>query len=369
MTFLYKKIIVNDFSCDVFVFLDRSNHCRYGEVRYVIFHRSKLLNHLFVVFYFPEIESKKSEFIRNPQSKSVSYQDIHSEYTKRRYKHVESKVGQYIANMKAQDEKRRSTSGKFQRHRSMPETLSAPRSEESVPELRNAPKKRYIMRHSTNDLDHLHEQESVNSDHDTENFDNITATTSSSSRELGQDAGIYLDKQTYEQLLNDKERCEYLQTKMEEKNAENWRLKQNLDTMRIEYTMCKDKLKQLNQQQRMSGSFGLASGVGTVGRTSLQCLLSHQETHDRATQTESVLTPSPVPPLAPLVNRTEMFNTPLTPDSNNNSFDHAAVGVMAPAALKVHKTIATIQPLSLNFSNLMEQDNSRDGSINNTMGK
>uniref|UniRef100_A0A1I8MS26 Protein swallow n=1 Tax=Musca domestica TaxID=7370 RepID=A0A1I8MS26_MUSDO len=314
-------------------------------------------------------ETKRTEFVRNPQNKSVSYQDIHSEYTKRRYKHVESKVGQYIANIKAQDEKRRS--GKFQRHRSMPETLSGHKSVESVQGLRNVPQKRGILRHSTNDLDHIHDHESAISDHDTENFDNITGTTttSSSSREIQQDAGIYLDKQTYEQLLSDRERGEYLQSMMDEKKAEIWRLKQNLDTMRIEYTMCKDKLKQMNQTHRLSlGGMGGGGGAGvgfglnamtSVSRNSLQCLLAQQETHDKATQTENLLTPSPVPPL---------FDTPLTPDPNNNSFDHNAVGVMAPAHLKVPKNIATIQPLSLNFSNLLEQDNSRDCSINNTMG-
>ncbi|XP_013111924.1 protein swallow [Stomoxys calcitrans] len=310
-----------------------------------------------------ENDMKKHEHTRNNQSKSVSYQDIHSEYTKRRYKHVESKVGQYIANMKAQDEKRRN-SHKFQRHRSMPETLSGPRSIESVPELRNSSKRRGILRHSTNDLDDMRDQESVISDHDTENFDNITATTSSSSRELGQqDAGIYLDKLTYDQLLSDKERCEYLETKMEEKKAENWRLKQNLDTMRIEYTLCKDKLKQINQNQRLSGQFGIMGNA--LGRSSLQSLFHQQETAEKGTQTENMLTPSPVPPL---LNRPEMFDTPLTLDSNNNSMDNAAVGALAPAPIKVAKTIATIQPLSLNFSTIMEQDNSRgECSINNTM--
>lgn len=325
-------------------------------------------------------DTKKNEFARNPQSKSVSYQDIHSEYTKRRYKHVESKVGKYIANMKAQDKKR--NSGKFQRHRSMPETLSVlssgPKSLETEQgPLRNVPPKRGILRHSTNDLDQIHdEHESAISDHDTENFDNITGTTSSSSREMIQDAGIYLDRQTYEQLLSDRDRGEYLQSMMDEKKAEIWRLKQNLENMRIEYTMCKDKLRQMNQAQRMSLGGGIGGGMGlgsyglnsvtNVSRTSLQCLLAQQETHDKATQTETMLTPSPVPSLA-VPNRAEMFDTPLTPDSNNNSFDHNAVGVMAPAHLKVPKTIATIQPLSLNFSNLLEQDNSRE-SCNNTMG-
>ncbi|XP_017465322.1 PREDICTED: protein swallow-like, partial [Rhagoletis zephyria] len=54
--------------------------------------------------------------------KSYSYHDIHSQYTKRRFKHVESKVGQYIANIRSEDERRRKLA-KFQRHSSMPEAL------------------------------------------------------------------------------------------------------------------------------------------------------------------------------------------------------------------------------------------------------
>lgn len=264
--------------------------------------------------------------------------------------------------MKALDEKRRN-SGKFQRHRSMPETLSGPNGGESIAELHRTPSKSSILRYSADDLDHMHEQESQLSEHESENFDNLTGTTSSSSRDMRQEAGIFLDKHTYEQLLSAKDRYEYLQSKLEEKNADFWRLKKNLETMRVEYTLCKDKLKQLTQNQRISATLG-NSNMGA--RTSLHSLLYPHETIEKSTQTENILTPSPV---APLANGNEMFATPLTPESNNNSFDHAAVGMLAPAALKVHKTVATIQPLSLNFSNLMDQDNSRECSINNTMGK
>lgn len=63
--------------------------------------------------------SKKSSKIEN--SISTSYQDIHSEYTKKRYQHVKSKVAEYIASIKEQD--RISRRRKMQRHRSLPETL------------------------------------------------------------------------------------------------------------------------------------------------------------------------------------------------------------------------------------------------------
>lgn len=54
------------------------------------------------------------------KQKSHSYQDLHSDYTKKRYHHVKSKVKEYIANIKAYD---RSKSKKIIRHRSLPETI------------------------------------------------------------------------------------------------------------------------------------------------------------------------------------------------------------------------------------------------------
>ncbi|KAM7358840.1 swallow [Cochliomyia hominivorax] len=308
-----------------------------------------------------ESQNKKSEFKRHNTNKSISYQDIHSEYTKRRYKHVESKVGQYIANIKAQDEKRRN-SVKFQRHRSMPETLHGT---ETASQLhQNDSNKHSILSQSTNDLDRIQDH------HNTENYDNLTTTTSSlSTRDLASDAGgIVLDHQTYDQLINDRERKDYLETKLDMKNEENWRLKKNLDTMRIEYSLCKEKLKQQSLMQRNSGSFGSINATATLGRTCLQCLLYPKETKEKATQTDGLLTPSPVPPLNKAGN--EMFATPLTPTSQNNSFDHAAVGMLAPVGQKISKSVATIQPLSLNFSNLVEQDNREFNSsnINTTIG-
>lgn len=244
----------------------------------------------------------------------------------------------------------------------MPETLHGT---ETTNELNdNDSSKHSVLRHSTNDLDRMQ------GDHNTETYDNLTATTSSlSNRDLGSDAGIYLDHQTYDQLMNDRERKEYLETKLDEKNVENWRLKKNLDTMRIEFSLCKEKLKQQNQVQRYSGSFGSINATASLGRTCLQCLLYPRETKEKSTQTDRLLTPSPVPPLTKGVN--DMFATPLTPNSNNTSFDHAAVGMLAPAAHKVSKSVATIQPLSLNFSNVLESEN-RDfnsSNINTTIGK
>ncbi|XP_043660527.1 protein swallow [Drosophila teissieri] len=58
-------------------------------------------------------------------SKAVSYQDIHSAYTKRRFQHVTSKVSQYIAEIQAQDQKRRNAAlTGIQRVNSMPESLT-----------------------------------------------------------------------------------------------------------------------------------------------------------------------------------------------------------------------------------------------------
>ncbi|TMW48140.1 hypothetical protein DOY81_006773 [Sarcophaga bullata] len=306
-----------------------------------------------------ECDDKKSEFTRCNPNKSISYQDIHSEYTKRRYKHVESKVGQYIANIKALDKKKRDSEN-FQRHHSLPETLYG--TNRNAQELNENCNKHNNLHYSENDLDRLN---------NTENYDTTTtATTSSSlsSKALKTDTGVFLDKETYEQFLNNRDLVDYLRSKLEEKNAENWRLKQNLDTVRIEFTICKDKLKQQSQAQRFSDSFGnINTAAGVLGRTSLQSQLYTRDTKEQAVQTDEILSTSP---LSPQKKKTdEMFATPLTPDSYNNSLDHAAIGKLAPAPMKISKSVATIQPISLNFSNLAEQD-SRDfssSSINNTM--
>lgn len=284
-------------------------------------------------------------------------------------------MGQYIANIKALDEKRRKPRN-FQRHRSMPETLGIDNSAALNDLAAAGNKKCGLLRHSTNDLSDLH-----HSDAETENFDNFTTTTTSSAsstREaimmIGrQDAGIFVDKPTYEDLVNSKLRCDYLQSKLDEKNAEMWRLKQNLDTMRIDYTLCKDKLKQNQNMQRLSGSFGSFANVGTLGRSSLQSLLyaeaagNEDNRREKSTQTVTMLTPSPVLPSS---NGNGIYAaTPLTPESHNNSMDNAALGILAPVVFKQAKTIATIQPISLNFSNLAEQDSREYSHNNNTMGK
>ncbi|KAH8288266.1 hypothetical protein KR044_010468 [Drosophila immigrans] len=74
-------------------------------------------------------EGGQQQQLRSARSnKAKSYQDIHSAYTKRRYKHVTSKVAKYIAELDGMSSKRQldgnaSSSASIQRHRSMPETL------------------------------------------------------------------------------------------------------------------------------------------------------------------------------------------------------------------------------------------------------
>ncbi|KAH8341704.1 hypothetical protein KR074_006846 [Drosophila pseudoananassae] len=60
------------------------------------------------------------------RSKAASFQDIHSAHIKRRYQHVTSKVGKYIADMHAEDEARRASlsSSSFERHCSLPDSLN-----------------------------------------------------------------------------------------------------------------------------------------------------------------------------------------------------------------------------------------------------
>ncbi|KAH8267017.1 hypothetical protein KR026_006706 [Drosophila bipectinata] len=68
----------------------------------------------------------KTPKVNGNRSKAASFQDIHSAYIKRRYQHVTSKVGKYIADMHAEDEARRASlsSSTFERHCSLPNSLN-----------------------------------------------------------------------------------------------------------------------------------------------------------------------------------------------------------------------------------------------------
>ncbi|KAH8400459.1 hypothetical protein KR222_000448 [Zaprionus bogoriensis] len=144
-------------------------------------------------------------------SKAVSYQDIHSAYTKRRYKHVTSKVSKYIADMQRQEEKHRKSSGSFQRHRSMPECLT-PRS-------------------------NVEDQQKLD-----ESLANSSGTETN------------LRDESYERLANEKISMQlyidYLQDRLSKQTEANIQLKKNFELVRNELTDRKDR------EKRQSGAEG-----------------------------------------------------------------------------------------------------------------
>ncbi|XP_014094518.3 protein swallow [Bactrocera oleae] len=338
--------------------------------------------------------------------KSQSYQEIHSEYTKRRYKHVESKVGQYIANIRNEDERRRKLA-RFQRHRSMPvELVHDPQ----------ALKRLQLQRGVTNIADNLSQAlvrviDGVeNEDDETEqeasadlSVSNLTALTSATMSTQSGSGGAadddeddddsennhrrqtdesgesrlcdthkvgVVNKATYALLLDERDRLQsyndYQQLKLDEKQSEITRLRQNVDFLRVRLSTAEDQLKRnvsgrYTMNGMTSGSFGYSqpstSGMSYwgTGRQSLQGLLYCAAKTTKATQTEfEYHSPPPPPPPSPSPlhvglphNELQSFVTPDTPDANNN---HCVEGTLEGCERNV-KSVAAIQPMSLNFSN------------------
>uniref|UniRef100_A0A1A9WSP8 Uncharacterized protein n=1 Tax=Glossina brevipalpis TaxID=37001 RepID=A0A1A9WSP8_9MUSC len=282
-----------------------------------------------------ENSNKQLEFSRNTTKKAFSYQDIHSEYTKKRFKHVESKVGQYIANMRAQAHgKRQRHSDEFIRCRSLPETLIDKRELHS--NTISTEQKFVFLRQKTDDSNNNNTpNQKVES-----NFEPL----------------INIDQDTYTQLLSEKERNDYLQEKLDEKNTDILRLKKNIDYMRFELAQCKDKLQQtttkLHDAKILSSSY---RSVSVLGMQTKQSWRDSSLKFNKSTQTDITSSSSPMPHVRLAANA--IFNSSITPDCNNNSFDYKRVGVRAPVAVKKPRTkTTTIQPISLNFSNTNKQE-------------
>lgn len=292
------------------------------------------------------------------QNKRLSFQDIHTEYTRRRFKHVESKVAKYIANMKVEDQKYRQA--KFQRHSSLPNAFG------SGQPLMIGGNQHHPIHFSADELDRMNESTS-DGDGEADSSKNTTAATTTSSSSGGggttttttttnnsstNNGGGSDDKSALmQQIINENERIQsqndYLQTRLDDKITENMRLKRNVDFMRIELTNCKDKLKQ-------SSSASVTSlGVGMVSRLPLQMLVNNTSMCVKGTQTD-LKTP-------PLAQQSSLYITPDTPDANNNTMYDSGSNTG-----KAGKTVATIQPLSLNFSNITEQ---YSGEGNDVSGK
>ncbi|CAD7006217.1 unnamed protein product [Ceratitis capitata] len=332
--------------------------------------------------------------------KSYSYQDIHSEYTKRRYKHVESKVGQYIANIRNEDERRRKMA-RFQRHRSLPvalvhdpQALKATQSQSDVSVVAEK-----LNRALVGVIDGVEEEE-VEASTDL-SVSNVTAATSGTvSTQNGSGAtvdescdgvehrretdesgvgivdGGSIDINTYTMLLGERDRLQsyndYQQLKLDEKQSEITRLRQNVDFLRVRLSTAEDQLKR-TQSERQSfngwtnGSMGYSQSSTTgmpywgAGRQTQQVLL--KKTSDSATQTELERCKSPPPPPPPSPTplhialpkeELQFYATPETPDANNN---HCAADGTLEGYGRNMRCVAAIQPMSLNFGKYMAVNN------------
>ncbi|XP_036327297.1 protein swallow-like [Rhagoletis pomonella] len=325
--------------------------------------------------------------------KSYSYHDIHSQYTKRRFKHVESKVGQYIANIRSEDERRRKLA-KFQRHSSMPEvlvheplprktamqlhrgvTLTAARLNEALVGVIDAV-----------DEEEQEVEEEVEAEPDASadwSASNVTAiTTGTISTQSGSGAAdeedVYIDKSTYALLLDERDRLksynDYQQSKLDEKQSEITRLRQNVDFLRVRLSTAEDQLKKTQcgrytlHGTSLSGSLG---GYGQLGRQPSQSLLHCAAKSTKATQTdcERSRSPPPAPPPSPSPlniglphdhgdgdDELHVFVTPNTPDANNNLC--SGDGTMEVCGRNA-KNVAAIQPMSLYFSSCTEESAER----------
>ncbi|XP_067613169.1 protein swallow [Eurosta solidaginis] len=351
-------------------------------------------------------DTTSSSHIALTDQQSFSVNNIHSEYTKRRYKHVESKVGQYIANIRNEDERRKRKLKQFQRHNSLPEIPV--QHEPQVMKPMGRQRSTTIIAEKLNRalvgvIDNVEENDEEEGDEgnvpDVEG-NNTTATTSAtistegssgrgsantdeqrSQRESDESAeGVgsvdstadnCIDKKTLALLLDERDRLlsynDYQQLKLDEKQSEITRLRKNVDFLRVRLSNAEDQLKRNSYGRSMTLTGGTIGGVFGAGysRHSLQGLLYCAAKSSKATQTDKLqLTPTPVhpptppppPPPSPLPLDLGLpkknvvpllYVTPDTPDANNNMNVEGAVACPA----RNIKTVATIQPMALNFSN------------------
>uniref|UniRef100_A0A0A1XSJ4 Protein swallow n=1 Tax=Zeugodacus cucurbitae TaxID=28588 RepID=A0A0A1XSJ4_ZEUCU len=340
--------------------------------------------------------------------KSHSYHDIHTAYTKRRYKHVESKVGQYIANIRSEDERRRYKLARFQRHRSMPEALvHDPQALKRLQLQRGvtmmADKLNQALVHVIDGVEEENEEEEGVAEQEAStdlSVSNVTALTSATMSTQSGSGGAaddddddednhrrradesangvscvahkmgVVDKATYALLLNERDRLQsyndHQQMILDEKQSEIIRLRHNVDVLRVQLSTIEDQLKRNGSGRQgltgmTSGSFGHSQSVTNgmpywaTGRQSLQGLLYCASKTTKATQTEFARhTPPPPPPPSPSPlhlglphNEQHLFVTPEMSDDNNN---HCVDGTTETTERNM-KSVAAIQPMSLNFSN------------------
>ncbi|XP_016948525.1 protein swallow [Drosophila biarmipes] len=255
-------------------------------------------------------------------SKAVSYQDIHSAYTKRRFKHVTSKVSQYIAGIQAQDQKRRSASGSnFQRHSSMPE---------------------YLTPNSRRDGDH---EGHFKMDHSpTHSHSNSNCYSSCSYERLL--AEIESLQQDRERLQHEKKHLqaynEHIQLSLDKKRADNIQMKRNFEIMRTELSDCQQKLRRHQSHSLRSLNSWPLAGVA------------------KATQTDALLA------MATISSSGNAMTTPLplgnlTYNSSDGSIELALLSVAAPVRSPQNpgQSKGAIRPQSLDFSSVSAEADGR----------
>ncbi|XP_052856601.1 protein swallow [Drosophila gunungcola] len=183
------------------------------------------------------------ELAADGKSKAVSYQDIHSAYTKRRFKHVTSKVGQYIAEMAAQDQKRHSASGMgFQRHSSMPEYLT--------PNSRRAEGRGHF---------------------DVEGEDEVPKMDNSSQSYTNSSCSYERMQAEIESLQQDKKRLQayndFVQLRLDKKMADMIQMRHNFETLRTELSDCQQKLRRHQSHSLRSLNSWPSAGIEKATQT------------------------------------------------------------------------------------------------------
>ncbi|XP_037933221.1 protein swallow [Teleopsis dalmanni] len=246
------------------------------------------------------------------QNKAVSYNDVHSAYTKRRYKHVTSKVREYINNLKTEDQTRQNLN-KLKRHCSVPETsvlLDATTQIAAATGTRGG-----IMSYSAGEL-HKSDESNLRITHSLETSTGIASGSRPSSSEGQHDSSddAAIDRNYTDYLTSENERLqsynEYQRTKLHEKNGEIIRLRQSVDFLRFELNKCEDKLRKRDDR------LGSKGALHTLIQQSLHTIPLYDYTDtksNKAIQTDFMV------PHTPQNTPISILITPDTPDTSRNT--------------------------------------------------
>ncbi|KAH8245544.1 hypothetical protein KR032_011694 [Drosophila birchii] len=170
-------------------------------------------------------------------SSAKSFQDVHTAYTKRKYRHVTSKVAKYISDLNDQKE-RRTTLGTIQRHSSMPEYLT--------------PKSRARHGGGHFSVDELHQMEHEESPKTSKDSSCIDFEMLQNEHEMLQNE-LEMLRNKNEAIREENERTQsynnYLQERFDAKQGQFVQLKHNFEALRIDLS---DKTEKLKRHQRSS---------------------------------------------------------------------------------------------------------------------